>query len=90
MIRNPIASYISKLKHRAKGINLVPPHFAWNVFLQSFLEVKDFFKSLQFLRESKDLFKNFIVMKIEDLRNNTFESLNLMRLTKVKSSEIIS
>ncbi|MFX0140053.1 MAG: sulfotransferase [Candidatus Hodarchaeota archaeon] len=78
MIRNPIASYISKLKHRAKGLNLVPPHFAWNVFLHSFLEIKDFFKSLKFLQESEDLFKNFIVIKMEDIRNNSFKSLKFI------------
>ncbi len=78
MIRNPIASYISKLKHRAKGINLAPPSFAYNVFLQSFLEIKDFFKSLQFIQESADLFKKFIVIKMEDLRNNSLKSLRLI------------
>lgn len=76
MLRDPISSYISKLKHRSKGCSLSPPYFPYNVFLHSFNEITDFFKSLKFLQETADLFKNFLVIKLDDLRDNSTVELN--------------
>ncbi|MCP4613463.1 MAG: sulfotransferase [Planctomycetes bacterium] len=76
MIREPISSYISKLKHRSKGLPLSPPSFPHDIFLHSFLEIKEFFKALHFIESMPDLSNNILIIRMEDLRNHQVKQLN--------------
>lgn len=78
MLRDPISTYISKLKYRSRGKSLTPADFAHNTFTHTFIEIKELFKSLKFLQESADFFKNILVMKLEDLRSDSTRCLDII------------
>ena len=75
IIRDPIESYISKLKHRAKIYALVDSSFTHSIPLSSFLEIKEFFKVVQVITSMPDLFENVLILKMEHLLDNPIKKL---------------
>ncbi|MFC1623829.1 sulfotransferase [Candidatus Omnitrophota bacterium] len=78
IIRDPVESYISKLKHRAKGYPLGYSGFPHSIPLFSFLEIKDFFKMLHVVRSIPDIFKNILILKMEDMLDDRIGKLKEM------------
>ncbi len=91
MIRNPLNSFISKLKHRAKGYQLVSESYPHSIPLISFIEIKSFFKILKMVLELKDLFKNIFILKLEDFIKNKTECLNkIMHFLNIDYSDTLN
>ena len=73
IIRDPIESYISKLKHRAKGYSLVYSGYPYSVPLFSFLEIKD--DEIEFIIQGRGETSNNLKSKINKLKINILFSI---------------
>jgi hypothetical protein len=66
IIRDPIECYLSKIRHRARGIGFLRSHLGGCIFTESFNEIRNFYKSLELLDIAIEKLR-YLIIKIEDL-----------------------